>query len=95
MEHERYAARDFVATDLPRGFQTAWGWLAANEPASFEFMSNPGMDAMEFQDRAAIIAREESIEGIELPAPLPIRQTGGPATVLAFPNIVFRCVFAA
>lgn len=94
MEFERYAARDFVTNDLPAGMQTAWGWLAAHEPAAFEFMSNPGQDALEFQERAAVIAREEGIEGAELPAPLPIQKTGGPAVVLAFPNIVFRCVFA-
>lgn len=93
MKH--YRAMDFVCMGVPEGFQTAWGWLAANEPAAYEFMQAPGRDAKEFQDRACIVAREEGICGIPFDAPDPIVLTGGPPIVLAFPNLVFRYVFAA
>lgn len=89
-----FRAVDFVSEDAPAGYQTAWGWLAKNEPGVYAESTTPGGDFQEFELRAKAVAREEGIEGVELAAPLPITVTGGPASVLAFPNILYRYVFS-
>lgn len=90
-----FQVADFLSADVPEGYQTAWGWLAKNEPNAFSFMDDPGCELIDVEDRATTVAREEGIAGFELPAPEAVVNTGGRSVVKAFPNILYRYIFAS
>lgn len=92
---ERFRAADYANSDAPEGYQTAWGWLAKNEPEAFEFLQSPGADLKPYEDRASAVAREEHIDSLDLLAPPAVCVTGGPHIVKAFPNILYRYIFAS
>ncbi len=91
---EGFRAADFISEGLPEGYETAWSWLAKNEPNAFEFMLKPGSELVDIENRAAVVAREENIAGIEVPSPIAILSTGGPTSVKVLPNILYRYIFA-
>jgi hypothetical protein len=83
----------FESEGLPNGWNTVWGYLAKREPETLYFMDQPGADAVEFQDIGMVVCLDGGIEPMTVRSPAAVIDSGGPATIQAFPTLVLRVVF--
>lgn len=89
----QFDASVFRSPEAPAGFFTVWGWLADHEPGSLYFMEEPGAACVEFQDQLVGLAARMEATTVELPSPEEVRDTGGPASAVAFPLPVLEAFF--